>query len=65
MAAFLKLKKFVSEKLGISNGVPAGKVAGAVLREVKSKYQNISTEDAVKKAMKHLENNMDKFKKML
>jgi hypothetical protein len=65
MAAFLKLKKFVSEKLEISNGVPAGKVAGAVLREVKSKYENITTEDAVKKAMKHFENNIEKFRKML
>ena len=65
MAAFLKLKKHVADKLKISNGVPAGKVAGAVLREVKSKYANISTQDAVNKAMKHLDQNVEKFRKML
>ena len=65
LGAFIKLKKFVSDKLKISNGVPAAKIAGAVLREVKGKYENISSEDAVEKAMKHLEKNIEKFKKML
>jgi hypothetical protein len=64
MSAFIKFKTFVSEKLNISNGIPAAKVAGAVLRDVKSKYENIKTEEAVKKAMVHLENNLSKYQNM-
>jgi hypothetical protein len=63
--AFLAFKKHVAEKLGISNGIPAGRIAGTVLREIKSKYDNINTIDAIEKAKKHFEKNMEKYRKML
>ncbi len=63
--AFLELKKYVAEKLGIPNGVPAGKVAGAVKKEVQEANPELSTVEVCKKAKKHLDENLEKFKKML
>ncbi len=60
-AAFLDLKKFIAEKLAISNGPKAAKVAGAVQREMKEKHP---TYDAVKlsaEGRKHFEKNMARF----
>lgn len=64
--AFLALKKYISEKLSISNGPKAAKVAGAVQREAKEKNPSIT--DGVKiseKAQELFDGNMDKYKKML
>jgi hypothetical protein len=64
--AFLALKKYISEKLGVSNGPIAAKVAGAVQRETKEK--NPDVKDGVKiadLAKEMFEKNMDKYKAMV
>ena len=64
--AFLDLKKYIAEKLGVSNGPIAAKVAGAVQRETKEK--NPDVKDGVKIAELAKENfnkDMEKYKKMI
>jgi hypothetical protein len=64
--AFLKLKKFVAEKLKISNGPKAGKIAGMVQRDAKT--QNPELKDSVKiseKAKELFEKKMNHYKELL
>ena len=63
--AFQKLKKFVANKLGISNGKEAAKIAGAAMRVIKEKYSNKSGVEVAELAKEHFEKNMDHFKQML
>ena len=63
--AFLNLKKYVAEKLGIPNGIPAGKIAGAAKKEYTEKNPDITAVEASEGAMKYFDENMEKFKKML
>jgi colicin import membrane protein len=63
--AFLELKKFVAKKLGIPNGIPAGKIAGMAKKEYTEKNEGISAEEASKGAMKYFEDNIEKFKEEL
>lgn len=63
--AFQKLKKFVATELGISNGVEAAKIAGAAMREVKEKYNNLGGVEVAKKAKELFEKKKDHFKQML
>jgi hypothetical protein len=65
LKAFAKLSKMVSEKLSISNGPKAKKVAGQLQRDIKEKYPNIELDDLHKKCKDHLEKNMDKYQKLL
>lgn len=65
--AFLDLKKHIANKLGISNGPKAAKVAGAVQKDVKSDKANENL-DAVKIAQKGKElfdKNMEHYKSMI
>ena len=63
--AFQKLKKHVSEKLGIPNSVQAAKIGGAALKKVKSAHPDMDSVKASAEAIKEFDNNMDKYKKML
>jgi hypothetical protein len=57
--AFLDLKKFIAEKLGVSNGPKAGKVAGAVQREVKEKNPNLSATELCEAGKKHFTEHLE------
>ena len=63
-AAFLELKKKIAAKLGIPNSPKAGKVAGAVQREIKEKNAGMDAVEVSKKAFELFESNMEKYKKM-
>ena len=63
--AFLDLKKFVAEKLGIPNGIPAGKIAGMAKKEYTEQNEGITAVEASKGAMKYFEDNIAKFKEEL
>ena len=65
LAAFAKLSKHISEKLGISNGPNAKRIAGAANREIKEKNPGMSPVDVAEAAAKLFDENMDRFKKML
>ena len=65
LIAFGELSKHVSEKLGISNGPKAKKVAGAANREIKEKHPELSAVEVAKKAQEHFDNNMERFRKIL
>ena len=63
--AFLDLKKKIAAKLGIPNSPKAGKVAGAVQREIKEKHPGLEATEVSKKAFALFEANMDKYQNML
>ena len=63
--AFLELKKKVAQKLGISNGPAASKVAGAVQKEIKEKNPNMAAVEVSKKAYELFESDVEKYRKML
>jgi len=63
--AFLDLKKHVAEKLGISNGPAAAKVAGAVQKDMKEKHPELDAVNIAKEGMKHFDSNMNHYKQML
>ena len=63
--AFLNLKKHVAEKLGIPNGIPAGKIAGMAKKEYTEMNEGISAVEASEGAMKYFDENIEKFKKEL
>ena len=63
--AFLDLKKFIADKLGVPNGKEPAKIAGAVKREVQEKNPNMDTIKVYAEARVLFEKNMDRFKKML
>ncbi len=63
--AFLDLKKHIAEKLAISNGPQAAKVAGAVQKEMKEKHPELSAVEIAKEGRKHFDKNVDHYKQML
>jgi len=63
--AFLDLKKFVAEKLGVSNGPIAAKVAGAVQKDMKEKHPDMDAVSLAAEGRKHFEKNMDHYKQMI
>jgi len=64
--AFLDLKKFVAEKLKISNGPKAGKIAGVIQKDVKAKNENLTeASEILKKSKDHFEKNMNHYKELL
>ena len=63
--AFLDLKKHVAQKLGISNGPKAAKVAGAVQKDMKEKYPDEDAVSIAKKGQEHFDKNMEHYKRML
>ena len=63
--AFLDLKKHVAEKLEISNGPKAAKVAGAVQKDMKEKYPDKDAVNIAKEGMKHFDTNIDHYKLLL
>lgn len=65
LAAFGQLSKYVAEKLDISNGPKAKKIAGAANREVKEKHPELSAVEIAEKAKDHFDENIDRFKKLL
>jgi hypothetical protein len=65
LLAFGALSKHVAEKLGISNGPKAKKVAGAANREMKEKHPELSAVEIAKKAEEHFNNNIDRFRKII
>jgi len=65
LVAFRDISKKLSEKLGISNGPNAKKIAGQLQRDVKEKMPNITHDKLVSAAMKHLDENLNDYKKMI
>jgi hypothetical protein len=65
LIAFRELSSQVSKKLGISNGPNAKKIAGQLQRDLKAKMPDITHDKLVKAAMKHLEENLNDYKKMI
>jgi hypothetical protein len=65
LVAFREISKMVSEELKISNGPNCKKIAGQLQRDVKEKNSDITHDKLVAAAKKHLEANMDKYKKMV
>jgi len=65
LVAFREISKMVSEELKISNGPKCKKIAGQLQRDVKEKNSDITHDKLVAAAKKHLEANMDKYKKMV
>lgn len=63
--AFLDLKKHIAEKLGISNGPAAAKVAGAVQKDMKEKHPGKDAVTIAKAGREHFDANMDHYKQML
>lgn len=63
--AFLDLKKHIAEKLGISNGPQAAKVAGAVQKDMKEKHPDKDAVTIAQEGMKHFDANMEHYKQML
>lgn len=63
--AFLNLKKYIAEKLGISNGKDAAKVAGAVQKDMKEKHPGMDAVNIAKEGMKHFNANMNHYKQMI
>ena len=63
--AFLDLKKYIAEKLGVSNGPIAAKVAGAVQKDMKEKHPDKDAVTIAAEGRKHFDKNMDHYKQML
>ena len=63
--AFLDFKKYVAEKLAISNGPKAAKVAGAVQKEMKEKHPGLSAVEIAEKNRKHFDAIIEKYKTMI
>jgi protein gp37 len=60
--AFLDFKKFVANKLKISNGPSAAKIAGSINSEMKKKYEDLGAVEIAKKNTEYFEKNIDKIK---
>ena len=63
--AFLDLKRKISEKLNVPNGVNVGKIASAVQKEIKEKHSDISSVEVSQKALELFLSNVSKYKDML
>jgi hypothetical protein len=59
--AFLDFKKYVAEKLKVSNSPNVGKIAGMIQREMKEKYSNLSAVEIAEKGKKHFDENRSKY----
>ena len=60
--AFLDFKKLVANKLKISNGPSAAKIAGSINSEMKKKYEDLNAVEIAKKNTEYFEKNIDKIK---
>ncbi len=63
--AFLDLKKYIAEKLGVSNGPVAAKVAGIVQKDMKDKHPGMDAVSLAAEGRKHFDKNMDHYKQMI
>jgi hypothetical protein len=63
--AFIDLKKTIAEKLGIPNGPKAAKIAGAIQKEMKVKYADLTSVQLAAKGLEHFEKDPSKYKKMV
>jgi len=63
--AFIDLKKKIAETLGIPNGPKAAKIAGAIQKEMKVKYQDLTSVQLAAKGLEHFEKDPSKYKKMV
>jgi hypothetical protein len=63
--AFLDLKKYIAEKLGVSNGPIAAKVAGAVQKDMKEKHHDMTAVELAAEGRKHFDKNMNHYKQMI
>jgi hypothetical protein len=61
--AFLALKKHIAKKLNMPNGPAAGKIAGAVQRDAKSKFPNHDSLEISTEAIKMFDKNMETYQK--
>jgi hypothetical protein len=61
--AFLDLKKHIAEKLNISNGKQAAKIAGVVQKEMKVQFPTLDAVSIAEKGMKHFDDKKEKYKK--
>jgi hypothetical protein len=59
--AFLDFKKYIANKLKVSNNPKVGKVAGMIQQEMKKKYSNLSAVDIAEKGKEHFDNNKSKY----
>jgi hypothetical protein len=60
--AFLDFKKHVANKLKISNGPSAAKIAGSVNTTMKEKYSDLGAVEIAKKNTEYFDKNIDKIK---
>ena len=60
--AFLDFKKFVANKLKISNGPSAAKIAGSINTQMKEKHSDLGAVEIAKKNTEYFEKNIDKIK---
>ena len=63
MKAFLELKSKIAKALGVPNGVPPAKVAGAINNDLKEKFPDAI--ERAKEAFKVFEADVEKYRKML
>jgi len=63
--AFLDLKKHIAQKLGISNGPGAAKVAGKVQSDMKEKFDGADAVTISAEGRKHFDKNVDHYKKFI
>jgi len=63
--AFLDLKKHIAQKLEISNGLGAAKVAGKVQTDMKEKFAGADSITLAVEGRKHFDKNVDHYKKFI
>jgi hypothetical protein len=63
--AFLDLKKHIAQKLEISNGPGAAKVAGKVQSDMKEKFAGADAVTIAAEGRKHFDKNVDHYKKFI
>jgi hypothetical protein len=63
--AFIDLKKKIAEALKIPNGPKAAKIAGAIQKEMKVKYADLTSVQLAAKGLEHFEKDPSKYKKMV
>ena len=63
--AFLNLKKYIAEKLCVSNSPIAAKVAGAVQKDMKEKHPGMDSVSIAAEGRKHFDKNMEHYKQLL
>jgi hypothetical protein len=63
--AFLDLKRKIAETLKVYNSPKVGKIAGAILKEIKEEYKDMSIVDRFKKAFELFNSNVLKYEEMI